>query len=137
MTATATAELGGIAMLTNALVQTTLPVAETDRARAFYSDKLGLDPLQQLPGATIYEVGAGTRFALFSTQARPSGTHTQISFAVADIEAEVRDLKARGVVFEEYDSPGLKTVNSIADTGPIRAAWLKDSEGNLLGIVQL
>jgi hypothetical protein len=60
-----------------------------------------------------------------------------MGWSVTDIEAEVAELKARGVVFEEYDLPGLKTVDSIADNGPARAAWMKDSEGNLLGIVQL
>jgi catechol 2,3-dioxygenase-like lactoylglutathione lyase family enzyme len=123
-------------MLSNARIHTTLPAEDIDRARAFYSEKLGLEPIEKAPAGLIYAAGAGTRFVLFPTRGRPSGSHTQVGFAVDDIEAEVRDLKARGVVFEDYDLPGLKTVNSIADTGPIRSAWLKDSEGNLLGIVQ-
>jgi catechol 2,3-dioxygenase-like lactoylglutathione lyase family enzyme len=124
-------------MLSDARLHTTLPAADLKRARAFYSEKLGLEPTEELPQGLTYEAGAATRFILFPTRSRPSGTHTQIGFAVDDIQAVVNDLKARGAVFEEYDFPGLKTVNSIANTGPIRAAWLKDSEGNLLGIVQL
>jgi catechol 2,3-dioxygenase-like lactoylglutathione lyase family enzyme len=124
-------------MLSNARIHTTLPAEDIDRARAFYSEKLGLEPIEKAPAGLICEAGAGTRFVLFPTRGRPSGSHTQVGFAVDDMEAEVRDLKARGVVFEDYDLPGLKTVNSIADTGPIRSAWLKDSEGNLLGIVQM
>ena len=65
-----------------------------------------------------------------------SGQHTQMGFAVDDVESVVEALKERGVVFEEYDTPSLKTVNGIADTGPMRAAWIKDSEGNVLGLVQ-
>jgi hypothetical protein len=60
-----------------------------------------------------------------------------MGFATPDVEAEVRELKARGVVFEEYDHPALKTVDSIATVGPTRSAWFRDSEGNILGIVQL
>ena len=59
-----------------------------------------------------------------------------MGFTVDDIESAVAELKSRGVVFEEYDFPALKTVGSVATTGPIRAAWFKDSEGNLLGLAQ-
>jgi hypothetical protein len=60
-----------------------------------------------------------------------------MGFSTSDIESEVRDLKARGVVFEEYDFPTLKTVDSIATAGPVRSAWFRDSEGNIVGVVQL
>ncbi len=65
-----------------------------------------------------------------------SGAHTQVGFRVDDIEAEVGQLRDKGVVFEEYDFPGLKTENGIAQIGPGRSAWFKDSEGNLIAIVQ-
>jgi len=83
-------------------------------------------------------------FALFESAGGASGNHTQMAWEVADIESAVASLRARGVVFEEYDLPGLKTVNGIADiegnypskgVGE-RAAWFKDSEGNLLGLGQ-
>jgi predicted enzyme related to lactoylglutathione lyase len=65
---------------------------------------------------------------------QPSGTHTQVGFGVDDVEAEVADLKAKGVTFEEYDFPGLKTVDGVAEIEGERAAWFKDCEGNLLSI---
>jgi hypothetical protein len=78
----------------------------------------------------------GIQFLVFPSGGVASGSHTQIGWNVSDFEAEVRALKARGVVFEEYDYPTLKTVGGIATTPDGKAAWFKDSEGNLLGIVQ-
>ena len=123
-------------MLQAAQAHTTLPAADIDRARRFYDEKLGLTPASEEPGGLFYECASGTRFVLFPTGGRPSGTHTQLGWAVQDITAEVAALKARGVVFEEYDYPELKTIDSVAQTGPHRAAWFKDSEGNLLGLIQ-
>jgi catechol 2,3-dioxygenase-like lactoylglutathione lyase family enzyme len=123
-------------MLKKARIQTTLPVQDLSRARAFYAAKLGLEPVEERPGGLVYEC-SGSRFLLFPSGGKPSGTHTQIGFAVDNIEAEVSELKRRGLTFEEYDLPGLKTVNGIATTGTNRAAWFKDSEGNLLGVVQM
>ena len=123
-------------MLADTPVHTTLPVEDLERARRFYSGKLGLEPTQELPGGLYYEP-AGTRFALYPTAGRPSGAHTQMSFRVADIESTVKGLKAAGVVFEEYDMPGFDKETSIAATGPMRHAWFLDSEGNLLGVIQL
>ncbi|HEY9376266.1 MAG TPA: hypothetical protein VIQ02_04125 [Jiangellaceae bacterium] len=65
-----------------------------------------------------------------------SGTHTQMAFVVDDIVTEVRELRSQGVVFEEYDLPGLKTVDGIADQGTLKAAWFKDGNGNLLAIME-
>jgi catechol 2,3-dioxygenase-like lactoylglutathione lyase family enzyme len=123
-------------MLTNARTHTTLPVEDPARAKAFYADKLGLEPVSEAPAGNFYEVG-DTRFLLFPTQGRPSGAHTQMGFVVDDIEVTVAGLKERGVEFEEYDFPDFDKTTSIAQTGPVRAAWFKDSEGNLLGVVQL
>jgi predicted enzyme related to lactoylglutathione lyase len=116
-------------------VHATLPAADLERAKRFYSEKLGLTPASEEPAGLFYEVGQ-TRFLVFPTRGRPSGEHTQAGFSVDDIAATVSELKGRGVVFEEYDFPGFKTVDSVATTGAVSAAWFKDSEGNLLGIVQ-
>jgi catechol 2,3-dioxygenase-like lactoylglutathione lyase family enzyme len=124
-------------MLSDARVNATIPAADLERARRFYEEKLGLAPAEETPGGVFYDCAGGTRFFLYPTQGASSGSHTQAGFDVADIEAEVADLKSRGVEFLEYDFPGLKTVNGIADTGNARAAWFNDSEGNVLGIVQL
>ncbi len=123
-------------MLANCPIHTTLPAADLERAKRFYTEKLGLIPESEEPGGLFYNCGAGTKFLLFPTQGAPSGTHTQAGWAVDDIEVEVAELKARGLVFEEYDTPYLKTVNGVATMGSIKAAWFKDSEGNLLGLVQ-
>ena len=94
--------------------------------------------------AERYRCGSGY-FSLFQSSGSPSGSHTQMGWEVSDIEATVKELRRRGVVFEEYDLPGLKTSNGIAEvtgnypsSGGVgeRAAWFRDSEGNLLGIGQ-
>jgi catechol 2,3-dioxygenase-like lactoylglutathione lyase family enzyme len=124
-------------------VATRLPAADLERARAFYADKLGLEPVEERPGGLKYRCGSGV-FALFQSAGTASGEYTQMALETDDIEAAVEQLRARGVVFEEVDVPGLRTVNDIAEvdgnypsagTGE-RAAWFRDSEGNLLGIGQ-
>jgi catechol 2,3-dioxygenase-like lactoylglutathione lyase family enzyme len=123
-------------MLANCRIHSTLPASDLERARRFYAEKLGLTPEQEEPGGLLYRCGEGSLFPLFPSQGEASGTHTQAGWITNDIEAEVADLKARGVVFEEYDTPGLKTVNSIATAGSDKVAWFKDSEGNLLVVGQ-
>ncbi len=123
-------------MLANLHIYATLPVADLERARHFYAEKLGLTPEREAAEGLFYRCGGDTEFFLFESQGAASGTHTQAGWITDDIEAEVAALKARGLIFEEYDTPYLKTVNSVALTGPVKAAWFKDSEGNLLGFVQ-
>ncbi|MEO5952664.1 MAG: VOC family protein, partial [Chloroflexia bacterium] len=93
-------------------------------------------PESTVPGGLLYRCGDNSAFLLFPSGGTPSGTHTQIGFTVLDIETEVTDLKSRGVTFEEYNHPDYKTTNSITTSSNARSAWFKDSEGNLLGIVQ-
>jgi catechol 2,3-dioxygenase-like lactoylglutathione lyase family enzyme len=130
-------------MLRDARLATRLPAQDLERARAFYADKLGLEPAEEREGGLRY-VCAGGEFGLFASAGTASGDHTQMGWEVDDIEAAVRELTARGVVFEEYDLPGLRTVDGIADiegnypskgTGE-RGAWFRDSEGNMLGLGQ-
>jgi catechol 2,3-dioxygenase-like lactoylglutathione lyase family enzyme len=130
-------------MLKNGNVATRLPAKDLQRARRFYAEKLGLEPVEERSGGLLYRCGNG-RFALFESSGSASGTHTQMGWEVEDIEAVVAELKRRGVVFEEVDIPGLRTVNGIAEVEGNypsvgvgeRAAWFRDSEGNLLGIGQ-
>ena len=124
-------------MFANDPIYPSLPAADLERARRFYAEKLGLTPESELPGGLFYRCGRDTRFSVFTSQGEASGTHTQAMWLVEDVESEVAALKARGVVFEEYDLPSLKTVNSIAMIGPNKGAWFKDSEGNLLSLGQL
>jgi len=130
-------------LLTGAHVATRLPAKDLERARRFYSEKLGLEPVEERPGGMRYQCG-GCSFALFQSTGSASGTHTQMSLEVEDIEATVAALRARGVVFEEYDAPGFRTRNGIADIDGNypskgvgeRGAWFKDTEGNLLSLGQ-
>ena len=121
-------------MLANASVTTMLPVRDMDRARSFYEGCLGLRAGNFKPdGKFEYAVG-GSTLALFP---KPEGTkaeHTAISFRVEDIAACIADLKRAGVVFEDYDLPGLKTVEHVGVLGSEKAAWFKDTEGNFLCI---
>jgi len=109
-----------------------LPVKDLDRARRFYEDALGLEPLGAKPdGKFIYQCG-GTELALFP---KPEGTkaeHTAVSFRVAHIDEAVTALEARGVRFADYDLPGLKTVDHVCVLGSEKAAWFEDPEGNIL-----
>jgi catechol 2,3-dioxygenase-like lactoylglutathione lyase family enzyme len=119
-------------MLSNAHVTTLLPVVDLARAREFYEHKLGLRPGGAKPdGKFVYEVGGAT-LALFP---KPQGTkadHTAVSFQVDDIAASIAELERAGVVFEDYDLPGLKTVGHVCVLGAEKAAWFKDTEGNFL-----
>jgi len=119
-------------MLSGSAVTTMLPVKDMKRARTFYEGCLGLKPGGLKPdGKFVYKVG-GSILALFP---KPDGTkaeHTAISFAVADIAASIKALKRAGVVFEDYDFPGLKTENHVCVLGAEKAAWFKDTEGNYL-----
>ena len=123
-------------MLAERRVHVTLPVADLDRARAFYERTLGFIPYSVQPTAVLYRAAEGTLFAVSKGSAQSSGSHTQMAFTTDDIDTEVAEAKAAGIVFEEYDLPGFKTVGSIATVGPNRAAWFKDSEGNLIGVIQ-
>jgi catechol 2,3-dioxygenase-like lactoylglutathione lyase family enzyme len=126
-----------------ASVATRLPAQDLERARRWYREKLDLEAVEERPGGLRYRLGA-TTFVLFESTGRPSGDHTQMALDVVDIEGAVSELRRRGVVFEDVDTPGMRTIGGIADiagnypskgTGE-RGAWFRDSEGNLLGIGQ-
>jgi len=106
-----------------------------ERARRFYTEQLGLTAESEAPEGIFFRSG-DTRFLVFPSSGMASGAHTQLSWTVDDIEAEVAALKARGVIFQEYDFPSLSTINGVAQMGPVKIAWMKDSEGNLLSVAQ-
>jgi len=121
-------------MLNTASVTTMLPVSDMARARAFYEGCLGLQPGGLKPdGKFVYSVG-GSTLALFPKPGGTKADHTAISFKVDDIAASIVALKRAGVVFEDYDYPGLKTVDHVCVLGAEKAAWFKDTEGNYLCI---
>jgi catechol 2,3-dioxygenase-like lactoylglutathione lyase family enzyme len=109
-----------------------LPAQDMERARRFYDEKLGLRPFEEHDSQHLfYDVG-GARFLVFQSAGQPSGTHDQLGFVVDDLRARVDELKERGVSFENFEF----TVDNIADFGRVRAAWFKDSEGNLLNLIE-
>lgn len=123
-------------MLSSLEIHLTIPVQDLNRARKFYAEKLGLHPQSETPAGLVYQC-KNSWFLLFPSSGTSSGTFTQGGWATDNIESEVAELKARGLEFVEYNLPNFKTVNSIVTMGANRSAWFKDSEGNLLGIVQM
>ena len=123
--------------LTNAQVAPMLPVVDLERAKKFYQEKLGLTPMaMSMPGMAFYTAGKGTMLGLYQRDATKAD-HTVACFEVPNIAATVAELKANGVVFEEYDMEGFKTVDSVVTEGSHKAAWFKDTEGNILGLDQM
>ena len=122
-------------MLGTAPIRAYLPVSDLARARKFYEGTVGLRPKEEYAGGVIYECG-GAEVFMYPTPNAGTSKASQAFWQVADVEAEVADLKARGVIFEEYDFPGIKMNNSIATGGGARTAWFKDTEGNILAVSQ-
>lgn len=120
-------------MLPDRRVHAVLPSPDPQALRTFYEGTLGFTPYAERPISILYRAGEGSLFALTRSSIKPAG-HTQLAFTVPDLEAEMTDLRARGVVFEEYETP--QTENGIAQMPAGRAAWFKDPDGNLLGLLQ-
>jgi len=129
-------------MITGASPYATIPVTDMRRAREFYEGKLGFKPMMEDAGGVMFANDAGTNFLVYLTNTASNGEHTQMGFQVDDIEAEVAALKKAGVTFDEVDMEiaglgHLTTKNSIAQIGPVRTAWFRDPERNVLAITQL
>ena len=123
-------------MLQKSPIYAYIPVANLDRARTFYEQKLGFKPKQEMSGGVVYEFGEHTACFMYPTPNAGTSKASQAFWQVDDVEREVAELKARGVKFEEYDMPGIKTTNGIATAGGAKSAWFKDTEGNILAVVQ-
>ena len=121
-------------MLNDSRVDANIPASDLARARDFYADKLGLSPTRELGGEVLmYRTSGGTAFQVYRTDYAGQAGHTIAQWHVDDIESEVHDLKAKGVTFEVYDMPGVTWDGEIAAMeGLGRAAWFKDSEGNIM-----
>ena len=113
-----------------------IPAKDIARARKFYEKTLGFQPKEEYAGGVIYAFGEGTACFLYPTPNAGTSRASQAFWRVDDVEREVAELKSRGVVFEEYDMPGVKMQNSIATAGGAKTAWFKDSEGNILAVSQ-
>jgi predicted enzyme related to lactoylglutathione lyase len=123
-------------VLDQATVTANIPAADLGRARVFYADKLGLTPSQEMDGAMLlYRTAGGSVFSVYQTEYAGQAGHTIAHWHVEDIEAVVRDLRSKGVAFEHYDMPGVDWSDDVASmAGMGKAAWFKDSEGNVLCI---
>lgn len=113
-----------------------LPATDVARARRFYEDQLGFKPGPEQAGGVTYEFGGGTACFLYPTPNAGTSRASQAFWQVPDIQEEVAQLKARGVVFENYAMPGVEVDGEISTGGGARAAWFKDSEGNILALIQ-
>jgi catechol 2,3-dioxygenase-like lactoylglutathione lyase family enzyme len=123
-------------MLQNFPFYAYIPAKDLARARAFYERKLGFRPTHEVAGGVVYEFGDKTACFLYPTKNAGTSRASQAFWQVDDIEREVADLKARGVAFEDYDMPGEKSPSGVVTAGGAKAAWFKDSEGNILAIIQ-
>jgi len=113
-----------------------LPARDVERARAFYADKLGMTPFGEYNNHLYYEL-EGSHFMVYPSGGAASGTHDQLGFVVDDLGSTVATLRSNDIVFEEYEPPpGASADDGIMDFGGVKAAWFKDSEGNLLSVVE-
>lgn len=124
-------------MLKDSTVTANIPAADLGRARAWYADKLGLTPASENPAGMMYTTEGGSSFFVYLTEFAGQAGHTIVQWHVADLKAEVADLKERGVVFEHYDMPEVTWDGDVASFGDMGSiAWFKDSEDNILGLDQ-
>jgi catechol-2,3-dioxygenase len=122
-------------MLKDEPIRAYIPATDVKRAREFYEGIIGLKPKEEYGGGVVYICG-GVEVFLYPTRNAGTSKASQAFWHVADVEAEVKELKARGVKFEEYDFPGFKMVDSILTAGGAKTAWFKDTEGNIMAISQ-
>jgi predicted enzyme related to lactoylglutathione lyase len=114
-----------------------IPAQDLARARRFYEQKLGFVPKQEIAGGVVYQFAEGTACFLYPTPNAGTSQASQAFWQVADVEREVAELKGRGVTFEQYDVPGgQKSPSGVVTAGGAKAAWFKDSEGNIMAIIQ-
>jgi catechol 2,3-dioxygenase-like lactoylglutathione lyase family enzyme len=123
-------------MLQNFPFYAYIPAKDVARARRFYEGKLGFRPKQEVAGGVVYEFGDKTACFLYPTPNAGTSLASQAFWQVDDVEREVAEMKARGVEFENYDMPGEKSPSGVVTAGGAKAAWFKDSEGNILAIIQ-
>jgi catechol 2,3-dioxygenase-like lactoylglutathione lyase family enzyme len=116
---------------------TVLPAADLKRARKFYHDKLGMDPDEEHDGSMVFHPFPGAVLEIYETQNAGTARNTQMGWVTDDLDGEMSVMRSHGVMFEDYDIPGLKTANGVADMGDMRAAWFRDSEGNFIAVTEM
>ena len=125
-----------MSILADAPVSAGLPASDIERARAFYEGTLGLPIVQDSEDALTFGCCNGTMLFVYPSQFAGTNQATAAGWQVGDIEAAMEELRSKGVTFEEYDLPGLRTVDGIATFGPTKSSWFKDTEGNILALIQ-
>ena len=123
-------------MLQDSPLYAYIPAKDLARARQFYEGKLGFKPQQETNGGVVYAFGKGTACFLYPTPNAGTSQASQAFWSVDDVDREIEALKARGVVFENYDMPGEKSAAGAISAGGAKAAWFKDSEGNIMALIQ-
>ena len=124
-------------MFKDSKIMAVLPAKDLNRAKDFYRDKLGIEPSESMEeGAVMYDCGQGSRFLLYQTENAGTAKNTQMGWDTDNLDREMEELRGRGVVFEDYDFPGLKTENGVANASWGKGAWFLDSEGNIINIAQ-
>ncbi|MFI8292199.1 VOC family protein [Streptomyces sp. ms191] len=122
-------------MLSESPIVAIIPVSDLARAKRFYTDTLGLTMTRESDEDTRFDCG-GTTIGLYETPHGGQAAHTLASWKVGDLDAEMSALRSKGVTFEEYDLPGIKTVDGVVESDTMRGAWFKDSEGNILCVTE-
>lgn len=122
-------------MFENASCFAVLPASDLARARSFWHDTFGIDPVDDgfEEGAEMFEL-AGTRVLIYETQFAGTAQNTALGIDSDDFDRDMADLKAKGVEFNEYDLPGVTTVDGVVEMGGMRTAWFNDSEGNIIAL---
>jgi predicted enzyme related to lactoylglutathione lyase len=123
-------------MLQDSPIYAYIPAKDVARARRFYEGKLGFKPKEEINGGVVYEFGGGTACFLYETPNAGTSQASQAFWSVDDVDREIEALKARGVVFEDYDMPGERSAAGAITEGGAKAAWFKDSEGNIMALIQ-
>lgn len=124
-------------MLSQSRAVAILPGKDLNKSKEFYTNTLGLKLEGEFPGVVMFSAGEGSRVVVYE---KPDGTkaeHTVLGFDVEDLAMEMAALRDKGVAFEEYDLPNLKTVEGVADFGPVKSAWFKDPDGNIIALNQM
>jgi catechol 2,3-dioxygenase-like lactoylglutathione lyase family enzyme len=123
-------------MLQDSPIYVYFPASDLARARRFYEEKLGLVPKQEVNGGVVYAFGSGTAAFLYPTPNAGTSRASQAFWAVADVDAEMAELRRRGVEFEDFDMPGERSPEGAVIAGGAKAAWFRDSEGNILALIE-
>jgi catechol 2,3-dioxygenase-like lactoylglutathione lyase family enzyme len=123
-------------MLQNSPIYVYFPARDMARARHFYEHTLGFVPKQEVNGGVVYAFADGTAAFLYPTPNAGTSRASQAFWSVTDVDQEIDALKRRGVVFEDYDMPGERSPSGAISAGGAKAAWFKDSEGNILALIQ-